>query len=119
MSHRIPILNLICYQFSCTGTVVLDQILMSSVVDQESFRSSQIDHAIQTGLGIVAKDKYNRVASFVFVFDYCDPAPRDKDNKFTPKAEKRAYLIDKVTNSSKQRVNLVRRGVQYGQMIYF
>eukprot|EP01084_Bolivina_argentea_P184368 317977_1 len=117
-SHRAEALNIICYQFSCNGNCVLDNILMSTIIDQASFRFQQLDYAIKKGFALVVKDKNNKIAYLGYAFDFCD-MPTLNQEKLTQIAQKRLSISNGALNSDKHRSKLIKNNIKYGEIIDF
>ena len=70
--HLDQVLTLMCYTFSCLGGPANHQILMTTPCDSYPRFKCELQHSLKTGLNYVILDKYNRVVSVYYGFDYKD-----------------------------------------------
>eukprot|EP01084_Bolivina_argentea_P317256 550049_1 len=90
--HRDDIINILCYQFSCTGTTTTNPIFMNNITSKVPIFQSCVDWCIHTGLAYVVLNKYNKVCAVILYEDMADKNPNKY--KITNKNELRSYEID-------------------------
>eukprot|EP01084_Bolivina_argentea_P317255 550047_1 len=90
--HRDEAINILCYQFSCTGNTTTNRVFMNNIASKVPIFQSCVDWCIHTGLAYVVLNKYNRVCAVVLHQDMADQNPNQY--KITNKNELRSYEID-------------------------
>ena len=118
-SHLIQSLNIMTYSFSCNGNCTLDQILKSSVLDQASIRQMQLEHAIETGTGMVLKGKDHRILSVFYFFDSLDKPVYD-ESSWTKKMKQREGILRKALRANHKASELMTsKEMGFGEVVDF
>ena len=92
--HRKDAVNILSYQFSCSGSTTTNQVFMISAACKQKVFEATFNWAVETGLGMVVLNKYNKVCAVSIGHDICDPNP----NPYKPNDKGFAHLMELINS---------------------